>query len=624
MKEKAGEKTYLIEVTPIGKSPAQGPLSYFSTTKLSAGDIVRVPIRTSSVPSVVLNCRNALSARSDIRRAGYLLKKIRKSDITRVSIARETLDALEHTARFYATSVGTLIGTLMPKIFLEDLNTFLKRTGKCRKKGEGEYSRETLLLQMDREERFGQYRALVRSSFARGASVMFIVPTHLDIERARADLSRGITEFVHTWSLSSKKKEIKQSWVRALEESHPILLITTPAGLLFPRADIDTVILERENSRAYRTLTRPFIHMKTFIEAWAKNADHLLVLGDSVLSLESLWREKSGAYGESAFLRWRIPAVPTPLIDVKSKQNENGRFEIFSPELRELITKAVSNREKIFLFGARKGLAPSTVCGDCGTVLPCLNCGAPVVLHRRGEVSVYICHACGGRRESMTTCGYCGSWKLVPLGIGTAEIARQAHELFPHTPIHILDKDHAPTDAKARTTTKKFQEEGGILVGTELAFYHIDKIPYSAVVSLDALFSIPDFAINERIFYIVSRLRESTEKECLVQTRNIGKQILAWASLGVISDFYQSEIEERESLLYPPFSIFIKISMLEKGSANDLTKLKERLDRFKPDIYRDSLVIRLPRSLWPLEELTRELSLLPPHFSIKVDPESIL
>ena len=43
-----------------------------------------------------------------------------------------------------------------------------------------------------------------------------------------------------------------------------------------------------------------------------------------------------------------------------------------------------------------------------------------------------------------------------------------------------------------------------------------------------------------------------------------------------------------------------------------------------PDVFRDSIIIRVPRALWPDEELTKILSLLGPDFSIKVDPESIL
>lgn len=628
---KAVAKSYLVEVAPLTKSPVPSSLSYFSAAKLSPGSLVRIPFRRGKALGLVLSSKDVRSAKAEIRQAGFSLRKIPKSDILGAGITPQILEALEKTARYYATNVGTLLSSTLPKIISDEPETFLKQAAH-HKISEVEHSRETLLLQMESEERFSQYRAIVRQSFARGASCTVIVPTNLEIERVKAELSKGINDFVFTFSLSGKKKEMQSSWLKALAEPHPILFISTSAGLLLPRQDMDTIILDRENSRAYRTLSRPYIHLKVLIENLCQATNRQLVLGDSVLSLPTLWRERSGddrsksqtSISDMSLIRWRLPTAPATLVDAKAPQNEAGRFEIFSPELKVFMDKALTETGKLFLFGARKGLAPTTVCGDCGFVLPCTNCGAPVVLHSQGESTIYVCHACRERRDSITTCGYCGSWKLVPLGIGTTEIARQAHALFPKHKVQILDKDHASTDREAQRIAGKFQAEGGILVGTEMAFFHLQSVPYSALVSVDSLFSIPDFGINERIFYLVSRLRELTKTESLIQTRNIGKQILAWASMGNIIDFYQSEVEERKLLLYPPFSIFIKISAVNKSGVDGLLKLKDRLSHYKPDLLNKALILRIPKEEWPDDELIGTLSLLGPEFSIKVDPESIL
>lgn len=620
MKEgKAKVAAYLVEVTPVTKSPSANSLTYFSGTKLAPGTFVKIPLRKSFASAIVTRCRDVRSAKSEIRRAGFLLKKIAKRDVSEAILSKDMMAALEATARYYASPIGMLLSALLPKMLLEDPNKYFSPI--ISKKKKSEHAPETLLLQMESEERFAQYRALVRQAFARNSSVMFVVPTHLDLEKASSELSKGIEQFVFVFSLERKKSSV---WEKARHEKHPVLFITTPAGLSFTRPDLETVIFERENSRAYRTLSRPYIHLKVLVENICRVGKKQLALGDSVLSIETLWREKNNEYGESALIRWRLPAAPTALVDGSAKQNENGRFEIFSKELKALIGKAVEEKQPIFLFGARKGLAPTTVCGDCGFVLPCLNCGAPVVLHRYHDANIYLCHACRAKRDSTTTCSYCGSWKLVPLGIGTVEIARQARELFPNVPVQILDRDHASTDQQAAKIAKNFKEKGGILVGTELAFFHVKKVPYSGLVSIDALFSVPDFGINERIFYLISRLREMTHTESLVQTRNIGKQVLAWSAFGNIIDFYQSEIEERQALLYPPFSIFIKATSLKKDAGHELSLVKERLARWRPDVLKNSLVMRVPRSTWPDTELSRELSLLGREFSVKVDPESIL
>lgn len=622
---KSSPKTYLIDVIPLTKSPSH-TLSYFSTEKLIPGTLVKVPVRKGMSKAVVLSSRSALSAKSDIRQAGYALRKISQRDIYQSGFSENFLEAVKRTATYYATLQGTLLNSLLPKFTLEEPEKFFKIIPKKRRDlNEAPGIRETLLLQMETDERFGQYRALVRQSFARKKSVLFVAPTHHDALRIARELSPGIEPFVYIFTLKEKPKEAKEAWQKALKDEHPILFITTPSGLAFEREDIDTIIVERENSRAYRTIARPYIHARVFLENLARTTGRQLVLGDSVLSIETLWREKRGDYGELSLIRWRLPAPPARLIDASAKPDGKGRFEIFSPELKALITKALDEKQNIFLFGARKGLSPTTVCGDCGYILPCLNCGAPVVLHKqRGGDNIYVCHACGTKRDSSTVCGYCKSWKLVPLGIGIERIAAEARELFIDTPIEILDKDYAPTDARAKSIVKKFNESGGILVGTELAFFHLEKVPYTALVSADSLFSIPDFGINDRIFYLVSRLREMTGIESIVQTRNIGKQILAWATFGNIIDFYINEISERESLLYPPFSIFIKINSLSSKPQEDIRQAKDKLLKWQPEIYKDSIIMRIARTEWPNPELAEVLSLLGPQFNIKVDPESIL
>ncbi len=627
MKAKASKKnssSWLIEVGLVSHSSFETELSYFSSQKLKKGQLVKVPIRSKLVLGVVLGSKEVSKAKSLIKTSRFSMRKINASDILDGQISLATFNAVEKTALYYGTRVGTLFASLWPKTIADNAHEFLLQK-KPRKKQQGHL--EKILLQMENEERYSQYRALIRQAFAQGQSVMLVVPTHLEIQKVYEQVSRGISEYVYTFTLEGSKKSILEIWRMAQEEKHPILFLTTPAGSLFTREDLGMIIVERLSSRAYRSFTRPFLDHRRFLETRAEAENHQLVMGDSVLPIETLWREKKGEYGEASLVRWRLPIPRSELVEVRGRENGSGQFEIFSNELKSLIQEAVGNNSSLFLFGVRKGLAPTTICGDCGTLLPCLNCGAPVVLHEKGQEKMYLCHACGGQRSSLTICGNCQSWKLVPLGIGTQEIARQVKKLHPEKNVFILDKDHAPSEAKAREIVEKCKTQRGILVGTELAFFYLESIAYSSLVSVDSLFSIPDFGMNERIFYLVNRLREISTTRTLIQTRNIGQQILTWGAQGNITDFYQDEIGSREVLLYPPFSIFIKISLTPNKKINareELARLEEKFSKWQPDVFHHSLILRIPRQGYPDRQLSRDLALLPPHFSIKVDPESIL
>jgi primosomal protein N' (replication factor Y) (superfamily II helicase) len=291
MKAKAPKKSsssWLIEVSLVSHSPFETELSYFSSQRLKRGQLVKVPIRSKLVLAVVLSAKTVRQAKSLIKTARFSMRKIRAVDILEAEISSATLSALEQTALYYGTHVGTLLASLWPKSISDQAQKLL---GQKRSKKKRQEHLEKILLQMENEERYSQYRALIRQSFAQGQSVMLVIPTHLEIEKVYNQVSRGISEYVYTFTLESSKKVVFKTWQDAQAEKHPILFLTTPAGSMFKREDLGMIIVERLSSRAYRTFTRPFLDYRLFLETLAKEENYQLVLGDSILPLETLWRE---------------------------------------------------------------------------------------------------------------------------------------------------------------------------------------------------------------------------------------------------------------------------------------------------------------------------------------------
>lgn len=620
----------VIEVIPIVKGITRPTLSYFSRDKFTPGDFVKAPVRSGMAMGIVEKSIDAQTAKSSLKKANFALKKISLVEEAG-SLSIPFMKAAEDTANFYATTVGSVLGAVLPKLFLESPSLI----GKPRKIA-GASSKEIRVVQLTDKERFLEYRSIVRESFARNTSVLFVVPSKEDALRAKESLSVGIEDYVYS-TVGKTPKTLKKLFVEARDMAHPILFITTPAYIAFDRHDLDTIILERENSRAYRTQSRPYINIKTFLEYYARAKGSTLIFGDSVLSIQSLWLERESVYTEFTPLTWRLKRdSETEIVDMRSKKN----FHIFSQRLEDVVHRALAENKKIFLFGARKGLASTTVCGDCGSVLLCRNCSSPLVLHQstnNPETAIYICHHCGVRRSSEIRCDQCQSWKLTPLGVGIERIAEECAKKFPDTEVLVLDKDHASTSKEAREIVKKFEENSrAILVGTELAFSYLNRVPIVAAASLDALLSVPDFYINERIFYLVTHLRELSTEKFLLQTRNAGTEILELAAAGNILDFYRKEISERAELRYPPFSIFIKV--ITEGRREQIEQkavdLQHLFKHFEPhfiletrsnkDLQTLSMILRVPRDEWPDVDLKERLLLLSPDFLIKVDPESIL
>ena len=126
-------------------------------------------------------------------------------------------------------------------------------------------------------------------------------------------------------------------------------------------------------------------------------------------------------------------------------------------------------------------------------------------------------------------------------------------------------------------------------------------------------------------------------KRFLIQVRKTKSTLFESASRGSLIDFYRQEITERKEFGYPPFRLFIKVSLA--GNKEEVLlalkelalKLAERdFDTF-PALatttnrhYQLNLVIRLGVNDWPEPKLLGILKSLPPKFIVTVDPDNLV
>ena len=243
-------------------------------------------------------------------------------------------------------------------------------------------------------------------------------------------------------------------------------------------------------------------------------------MADTILRIETLSRHEHNELLELYPLKWRIESrSEARIIDQRASSQ---KFHLISEETKKEIKKTLLSSGRVFVYTVRRGLRPLTLCNDCGTTVTCANCSSPFVLHgtESGE-TVFVCHKCKTKRSAETKCEHCGGWRLVALGYGSESVYEELKNIFPDTPILVIDKDTAKTPLQAKKKIKDFEsKKSGILVGTELAFQYITK-PIDTIVmaSIDSLFNIPSFRINEKIFHMINALRQKSEVMFLIQTR---------------------------------------------------------------------------------------------------------
>ena len=642
---------FIIDCLPFSKGLNKESLSYFGPKYLQPGSLIKVSVRGKSLSALVLASRNVSENKSEIKSANFQLKKIAAVS-AKPFLQKEFLEAVSTTAEYFATNAGSVLFHLIPSFVLENSNilSVLKEKKIKPDNNEKKTKNEVAILQSPDEERLALYKSLIREEFAKKRSVFMCLPQNESVKQIKEKLERGIETFVCAFHNEMNKKDLSKEWKKACQTAHPVLVIGTAKWLFLPRNDFGTIIIDKENETGWKTLGRPFMDLRVFAEILANKKNIRLVIGDSFLRTETLYKYKQGEISEFESVKWRIPSeIKTSIIDLResTKKTATGdkekEFKTLSPELLELIKETVKRGSNMFIFAARKGLSAITVCRDCGEQVRCHNCSAPMILYKtnssKGEGGAFKCHQCGETRDAAELCQNCHSWKLAAFGSGIDRVAEEIRKNIPNINLFEIHKDITETNAKASAVSLDFYgTRGAILLGTEMAFsYLYKKVGNSAIASFDSLFSIPDFRIREKIFRLILQTEDLAKENFLIQTRSLNDPTVEFAVSGNLIEFYKKELADRQILSYPPFGIFIKITV--RGTKNFVVKETENLRNIFKD-YNAAIfssthekkgepvavnaVIKLSKEKWPNLALILILKSLPAHFEIKIDPDNLL
>jgi len=633
----------IINVIPLSRGIFKEKLSYFSSKEIPLGSIVTVEVRRKKINALVVSTEDAAKVKTRIRTGSYAIKKLESVKAKDFFLSTFT-EATQETARYFATTTGEIIQALTPKAILAE-HTKIKNKKEeinTKTKSSEEVLSEAFTFQANDKERLTTYKSLIREEFAKNSSVFFCLPTILDIETTLSALERGIKEYTFILHGGLSKKELFSTWEKIINEPHPVLIIATGMFLSIPRNDIGTIIVDRENSRKYKTFTRPYFDIRTFAEIFARKARMKLILGDVFLRPETIWRTNQNELIELSPLKFRSLSTATQsIIDMREYKKDGAKksFSLLSDELKKRITENKESNENLFIFIGRRGLSTVTVCNDCGSLVQCAKCNTPMVLHKRGNENIFLCHKCGVQEDSERKCSECSSWRLVALGIGIEGVEEEIKKLFSSIKIFKIDSDSIKTHKKGLAVADNFfSSPGSILLGTEMALSYLYKeIDSTAAVGIDSLFTLPDFRMSEKIFNTLLLLRIKTLKYFLIQTRNPDEKVFKHIVEGNLLDFYRQEIQQRKEFGYPPFSTFIKINYQGKKPAvkKEMEKLSELLEDYHPNVYPAfapgtkgaysmNILLKIKKGEWVDEKLLQILHSLPPSFTVKVDPGDLL
>lgn len=603
---------FIVSVIPIVRHAPKEILSYRSREKFSPGVLIFVPFRKKHIPAMVTAVHDLREDKTALKRASFQVRTI--TNTTTHTLPLGITKSIEETATYHGKRAGMIYHALMKEAFLSFISTH-----DTQKRKRGVYKKKT--LEKPRDERLLAYRTYIAHAKKHGNVVLLSAPTLVECSFLHAFFTeQGDT--THLITGKTTKRHIEKI-LKTLSTEGGALIIT-PAFLAVPLTNVETLIIDSEGREAWRDMHRDFLDFRVFGNFRAKNEGLTLIIGD--FPLRSAVRPPQEKNPSDASLG--SISVVSMKKDVLVQEERNTPFRILGHTLITAIEKTGKERVPIILIASRRGYAPLSICRDCGSVVSDKS-GRPLLLqtNEKGE-KVFISRDKKYIKGTEDPCGSCGSWNILPLGIGVERVRDQVAELFPKRTLSCFTHFH---EEKTSDALRKALQEGDCIVGTEgLLTLLPARIPTIGIVSADSLLSLPFYGARERFLRLVLMARERSQ-HVILQTRNDDVH----ARGGDLKKFFKEEIALRTTLRYPPTWTLVRIEA--SGNPALLKKhisfLTAHFAKWRPEIIpetregvtiKSGVLLRIKKKNWPEADIVSLLTHLPIEYRSIIDPESIL
>lgn len=407
------------------------------------------------------------------------------------------------------------------------------------------------------------YLRLVEAALAAGRQVLLLVP-EINLTPQLEERVRRRFPGVGLVSLHSELTEAARTrhWKAAFKGEARIVLGTRLA-IFTPLPDLGLIVVDEEHDASFKQQDgmRYSARDVAVFRAWERGVP--IILGSATPSLET-WANARGeglprrytllTLADRANAAARLPEVA--LVDTRREKLQDG----LSRALLAALELRLERGEQSLVFLNRRGYAPVLACPACGWVSRCRRCAANLVLHLADRR--LRCHHCGFENGIPRACPGCGNQDIHPFGRGTQRLEEALQERFPQARILRVDRDSAKSRKQWEALAEKIHGgEADILVGTQMLAkgHDFPRLTLVGVAGADAALFAADWRAPERLFAQLMQVggragRAELPGEVLIQTEHPEHPLYAALQSHDFTAFAASQLEERRSAGFPPYS----------------------------------------------------------------------
>lgn len=411
----------------------------------------------------------------------------------------------------------------------------------------------------------------IEHAVERGLGAVMLVP---EISLTPQMVSRFMSRFQGRIAIIHSALSLGErydQWKR-IRDGEADIVIGARSAIFAPLKNIGIIIMDEEHSETYKSEMSPRYHAREVAIERARQSGAAVVLASATPSVESYYKAQTGEYTllemNKRYNENKMPEIC--VVDMRSELSRGNRG-MLSGKLYSEIEENLKHGEQTILFLNRRGFSTFVSCRTCGYVPQCPNCSISLTYHK--YENNLKCHYCGHTQPNYTICPECGSKYIRYFGGGTQKVEDEIKRLFPNASAIRMDMDTTGKKQSHEKILRRFEKDKiDILIGTQMVAKGLDfeNVTLVGVITADTMLHINDFRSGERTFALLEQVsgragRGDKTGRAVIQTYTPEHEAVDLVKTHDYRAFYNSEIEERRLMWYPPFSKIVSVQ-LQGGS----------------------------------------------------------
>lgn len=458
------------------------------------------------------------------------------------------------------------------------------------------------------------YMRAITEVLKRGDSALMLVP-EIALTPAVSQLFRATfgdcVAILHSGLSSGERLD---EWWR-IKRGIATVVVGTRSAVFAPLKNLKLIIVDEEHDHSYKQEDTPRYNARDTARQRAEIEEAVVVLGSATPALETFYEAKQNGKLKYLTLESRIldrPLAEADVVDMRDEFLRVGRAGVVSAKLQESILKRLEKREQTLILLNRRGYSHVILCRSCGATVYCDACSITMTFHRKENT--LICHYCGRTKPLPKTCLQCGKPYIYYVGEGTEKIEELMRRLFPQATVDRMDRDTTKRKESFHDILAKLANgRTDLLIGTQMIAkgHDFPNVTLVGVIAADSGLHFPDFRAAERTFQLLTQVagragRGEIAGEVIIQTYYPNHYSLKFACQQNYHDFYNHEIQFRELMHYPPFTVLANILIKDKDlgkTVRTATKIAKEIEAIKNQVAGGDRVKILGPAPAPLEKI---------------------